>query len=245
MASRFSIASVGLLLLLSASGCDSNEEDSSDLIGYWSFDDGTGRDNSGSGHNGTVFGSTLVEGVVGSAIDLDGIDDFVDIPHSDDFNVSEKTILFWFFKNNDSINDQQRNIVEGLVFKSIDTSIDRAFSFELENPDIPFILLMQVGDGANLLRVTANDPILPRQWYHVAGVLKETDISLYVNGAFAGRTAFTGGVVHNTAPIILGKASVNSLAQRFFNGKIDELRFYRRTLSESEIRTIFEQREPN
>ena len=50
------------------------------LIGYWKLDENSGLttvDSSGYGNNGTLIGATWTGGKSGSALDFDGIDDYV------------------------------------------------------------------------------------------------------------------------------------------------------------------------
>jgi type II secretory pathway pseudopilin PulG len=58
------------------------------LVGYWSFDEGSGniaRDYSGNGNNGTLYNfnftatSGWVDGKVGKALSFDGVDDYVEV----------------------------------------------------------------------------------------------------------------------------------------------------------------------
>jgi hypothetical protein len=58
------------------------------LVGYWSFDEGSGniaRDYSGNGNNGTLYNfnftatSGWVDGKVGKALSFDGVDDYVNV----------------------------------------------------------------------------------------------------------------------------------------------------------------------
>jgi serine/threonine protein kinase/Tol biopolymer transport system component len=53
------------------------------LVAHWTFDKIAGdvaKDASGKGHDGKVVGGTATEGVLGGAIALDGVDDYVEFP---------------------------------------------------------------------------------------------------------------------------------------------------------------------
>ena len=73
---------------------------SDSLVGYYTFDDDL-LDSSGNGHHGLVGGGNVsyVDGIVGRALSLNGIDDFVSLPNVGDFNFgtgTDFTLTFWY-----------------------------------------------------------------------------------------------------------------------------------------------------
>jgi hypothetical protein len=73
-------------------------------------------------------------------------------------------------------------------------------------------------------------------WTHVAGTFDGTSVKVYVNGVLVGTTAFTGGIVPSAFRPRIGKMSDTvQVAQRFWNGLIDEIRVFHRALSQTEI----------
>ncbi|MGB5661503.1 MAG: LamG domain-containing protein [Thermoanaerobaculia bacterium] len=86
-------------LLPAAALCQTYPED---LIAYWKFDEGSGTkawDSSGGGHHGTlVNGPTWTLEKKGGAPSFDGIDDYVAIPDSVEFDFGDGdfTICAWF-----------------------------------------------------------------------------------------------------------------------------------------------------
>jgi hypothetical protein len=69
------------------------------LVGYWSFDDGTATDQSGNGNDGTIYGATLVAGISEQALDFDGSNDYVLIPHDSTINFEQTddfSVVLWF-----------------------------------------------------------------------------------------------------------------------------------------------------
>ena len=55
-------------------------------LGHWAFDEGSGttvRDSSSKGNNGTLVNGPLwVDGKLGKALQFDGVDDYVQVPHN-------------------------------------------------------------------------------------------------------------------------------------------------------------------
>ncbi len=80
-------------------------------------------------------------------------------------------------------------------------------------------------------------------WHHVAVVFNRTnsntgDITLYVDGAIGGTTnGFTLGMPRPTSAVFGGHTStgVSSVAQRYFNGQLDDLVLFTNALSASDV----------
>ena len=71
-----------------------------DLVGWWWFEEGTGTtagDSSGYGNNGTLTGGAgWAAGYFGTALELDGVDGYVDVPHNETLNTDdEATVMAW------------------------------------------------------------------------------------------------------------------------------------------------------
>ncbi|NQV32868.1 MAG: hypothetical protein HQ515_09250, partial [Phycisphaeraceae bacterium] len=73
---------------------------SADLVGAWSFDEGSGdvaADGSGNGHDGTIINATWEVGQLGSALGLDG-SAYVDVPAAAWATISSQvTVAFWLY----------------------------------------------------------------------------------------------------------------------------------------------------
>lgn len=50
------------------------------LVGYWSFDFENAEDESGNNHHGIIYEAILVDGISGKAMNFDGIDDYISLP---------------------------------------------------------------------------------------------------------------------------------------------------------------------
>ncbi len=60
--------------------------DETDLIASWTFEDGTAQDTSGYNHDGTIHGAQMIAGTKGNALHFNGVDNYIDIPNSPEFN---------------------------------------------------------------------------------------------------------------------------------------------------------------
>ena len=69
--------------------------------GLWHFDNGTWNtadDSSGHGNDGTIYGGTIANGLMGGSLELDGVNDYVGIPYNNKFNFGTASfaITGWF-----------------------------------------------------------------------------------------------------------------------------------------------------
>lgn len=210
------------------------------LVAYYPFenslDDLSKYQNQGMDHGGVSYAA----GVQGQAVQFDGFDDFIEMSHADYLNMEEKTVTFWFYKTNDFILDTPGwDDVEGLVFKSWDTGLNRDFSFSIGKQKPPFSINGTVWDGTDSLTVLKiYDIIYPKEWYFVTLVTGKEETKLYLNAELI-YTASHHNLRQNDAPIILGKCSYKSISTRFFNGRIDEFAIINKTLNSDEISIIY------
>jgi len=79
--SVFLVAALGIVVALCgrmwASDC---------MVAYWRFDEGEGTilQDSANGNDGTICGASWTDGIVGTGLDFDGIDDYVNAGNSPD-----------------------------------------------------------------------------------------------------------------------------------------------------------------
>jgi hypothetical protein len=202
------------------------------LIGYWKFDEGSGNttfDSSGNGNNGTLENNpTWVSGKYGTALDFDGIDDYVAIPDLYSTSPSELTASAWInspltttWWRGDSIIHYCRNGEFGLqlVYSGV----------------ICFGVKVASGVGAWDVRWNPS----PNEWHQVVGTWKKGDsLKLYVDGTLVNQTAANNEFLFNANWL---DAAIGSLyrSEAFFNGTIDEVIVYNRTLSADEVMALY------
>ena len=198
------------------------------LIGYWRFDEGTGttaKDSSKNRNDGTVTGAKWVKGVMGSALQFNGVNDYVNVP-APKRGAPDKavTVEAW-------IQPTGNNVHASLVFAG-----DEGLDFGIWLQGGAFWAGIWNSAGAQYSAVSSTSPT-PGQWYHVAMTcdLKAGKVvKLYVNGILnctkpAAGTAIRSG--HTSMDI--GGRMPNSW---YFHGIIDEVKVFHRALSEEEIR---------
>jgi hypothetical protein len=199
-----------------------------DLVGWWRFDEGAGTtasDSSGMGNNGTLRnGPQWVAGKYLNALQFDGVDDYVEVPDNPSLRVyDEVTVMAWInTKRYDAPNGEAW---QGILSKS---NSPRSYSFYTEaGGDLHFST-----SGVGPL----SSPDVPlNEWVHVCAMVIGGQIEFYINGEPAGVSG--SGIVlpgdTDTATVVIGRT--NEGATRSFLGMIDDVRIYRRGLTQQEV----------
>jgi len=198
------------------------------LVGYWSFDEGTGTiayDRSGYNNNGTLYnGPQWTTGKVGGALSFDGVNDYVNILTQNSFpgGSSDRTILAWVYPNSYpfSINH---------IFHYGNSSIGQAWGLAVW--DDSRLGAHEWGSYNRYGSVPLNN------WSFLVITLKSNWIkNHYINGILVGVGNYTPNTTLNLTPKIGSRVSPGE----YWNGLIDEVRVYNRALDESEIKALYE-----
>ena len=205
----------------------------SGLVGYWSFDEGTGttaRDLSGRGNTGTLVNNpTWTTGQVGGALSFDGVDDFVNVGIGTHyFPLPRFTICSWN-RTPGLAPGRTQNGFFSLTFGLI----------HFLNSSGQFSIWIDDGTTLHPFAVTP-DNLHNNQWHHLCSIFDGTHLHMFVNGISRRSDPFAwqGTTRHPTSGVHVGINS-NNLAVWIFNGLIDEVRIYNRALTEAEIRANF------
>jgi hypothetical protein len=193
---------------------------SPNLVAYWKFDESSGiiaSDSSGNGKTGTLYNGPVWSnlGKVGNALSFDGVNDYVEILHPTGNLVGPLTFAAWIYPRGDGILINKENSWEVAV---IGGSIQWAFN----NADPGWVW-----------KSTGYSPSL-NQWTHVAVVydILANQVISYVNGAPISNIPISGSITTTTENLRIGGRTATS---QYFNGMIDEVKVWNRTLSASEI----------
>jgi hypothetical protein len=200
-----------------------------DLLGSWSFDEGSGKvlgDASGNGRLGTVSGEPVwVDGRAGASIFFDGKDDFVLVQDDAKLRLAgDFTLAFWVCYESET---KARHRLAGKGDENYGVWGSTGNK-----------LLFRQGDagGRPVLEVVSKKAVSPGEWHHVAAVVKGNRGVLYVDGAEDAASDRTGAPATSTVPLSLGHAG----HEGFFHGRLDEVRLYGRALAPEEIRSLAE-----
>lgn len=209
------------------------------LVAYYSFDDGTAKDSSGHGNNGTINGgATFARGKIGQALNFDGINDYVSIPDNKLIDISGNITLSAWVKFN-TLKDKQKIFYKGHT------------SFPWENYEMYtkktsngiYEIIFQRADNLSKYQSVGYSAggtgIKTNVWYHITGVKEGSLMKLYIGGVE--KSDWMYGDAFNLAfntDMVLAIGS-NSWYGDNFSGVIDEVRIYNRALSASEVASLY------
>jgi len=222
-----------ILILLCLSAVATRSETDRSLLLYFMFDEGEGGiavDSSDYGNNGVIKGDPKwVEGRFGTALDLDGVGDTIEIPHNDGLNITTAiTMEMWVRMANAGGDTNQAGIEKGgweageySLYPLYNAGTIAQFNDLPENCDDENI-------GPNIRN---------GEWRHLAGVWDGKAISLYVDGDMVRSAPCEGELLTNMKNVYIGSRNGG---ERFLIATVDEVRLYNRALTEEEIKTDME-----
>jgi hypothetical protein len=198
---------------------------SNGLVGWWPFS-GNANDLSGNGNNGIVNGATLIadrNGILNSAFYFDGIDDHIDL--TSDFDFPVLSINIWF-------NAQIINNIIGHVYDA-----DHGM---LNNGHIKFFVRENLGDdeivfaagGTNL-----SQSAVEGTWYMGTIVRSPSETKYYFNGVL--KSIEETNLLNSNSGYDKALLGCSRLFDRYFNGKIDDIGIWNRSLASCEILDLY------
>ncbi|WP_414837352.1 LamG domain-containing protein [Candidatus Nanosalina sp. VS9-1] len=198
------------------------------LVGYWPLHDDSATDYSGNNNHGTLNGgvTTGIAGKAGlQAMSFDGSDDSIDIPDQLLSNGSSLTLSFWF--KADTLGNDDRPVAISQSHECL-ANIGRSGTNEIG-------VRWRAGDGN--ARDYEFKTISTDTWHHYAVTYDSSsgDLKGYLNST---EQLYKAGIGSS------GISQESAIGQKggtgYFNGKISDVRIYNRTLSLSEINTLYE-----
>ena len=204
------------------------------LVGYWAFDENTGTnayDSSREGNDGTLYDANAtnadgdtppqwVSGKFGNALEFDGMDDYVDCGNDESLNFSGKnvqTIALWLYPR----------VIPGDV-----VSIAKRNNYQIYINGSGYVYYDSFGDAFTSFHSTS--ALTPSKWYHVVAVADGSNAKIFIDGTENGVQSIRGNFTDDGNNLLIGGYS-----GYYFNGTIDEVKIFNRSLTAQEIRAEY------
>jgi hypothetical protein len=203
-----------------------------DLVGWWRLDEGSGTiatDFSGQGNDGTLQGDPAwVAGYLGMALEFDGVDDYVDVPHSESLTASDEvTVMAWI--NTPRHGGPGTEQWQGIIAKGNST---RSYSFYTYQPGT---LHFSVTSGGAYVGPVSTTQVPLNEWVHVCAMVINGQQQFYINGEDAG---ISGSGIQLPGDADMDNVNIGRTQEgntRCFLGMIDDPRIYMRGLTQEEV----------
>ncbi len=230
-------------------GDTSNIDLKNGLVAQYPFN-GNANDESGNGYDGTVSGATLAVDRFGnsnSAYEFDGSDDNIEIGDYEAFESDQFTISVWCKRNGNSVTN-----TAGALFSKSRASLgyrdyyliwgnDNHQVEDHQNKIIFYTKWTETSPPRHIDSVIIG-PYTRNDWVHITAVKTTDKISLYVDGVKIQENNTPGAASPTSSVVYIGAVDGSiTHPDLFFNGLIDDVRFYNRPLNESEINALYTQ----
>jgi len=234
---RLWLAGLALVLLLPSPAAQAQSSITNGLVAYWNFDGKNFNDSVGQ-FDGTGNGTAPISFVAGKtgfgqAIQLDGVDEFVEITgrdasyNADDlaFAGGSVSIAGWFTVG--TFDKSWQALVakgEGSNWRVARNNASTAMSY--------------AGGLTDALGVT---DVTDGNWHHFVAISDAAGANfgtaIYIDGAQDGTIAGNAALVANGSNMKIGDNP--GAAGRYWNGKVDDFAIWNRVLTEAEIKTLY------
>jgi hypothetical protein len=204
------------------------------LLGYWKMDETSGNAADASGNGNTLVNNSTTPftgAKFALGAEFDGSTDFFDATDNAAYSqTGSVTLTAWIIP--DSVTGSH-NIVG-----KWDGS-NESYLLSTEGDE----LRMYVETGNHQTTTAANLAI--NTTYHVTGVYNAStrSVSLYVNGVLYASTTTAGtipaSITDDAGEFSVGAEDTGGTAANFFDGHIDDIRFYGRALNEREVYSLY------
>jgi hypothetical protein len=203
------------------------------LVLHYAFEGNT-NDSTGANPGLAVGGPVYLQGKIGQAIMLDGLDDYVAIDNLkyDSNDLTEVSVSAWIRTN---LEDDQ-----------IIVAFDRSDYYRLEisgDGTGPGKVGWEVFTDTGIVDYGSNARVDDDQWHHVAGVFDNGTLTVYIDGT--PQTPAFGGPTFGSGIVRFGYVGLGSESEAFnadpktpadyFTGSVDDVRIYDRALTDGEV----------
>ena len=212
-----------------------------ELVGWWKLDETSGDvayDSSGNGNDGTLQGDPQwVPGKLGGALEGDGTDDYIQVPHSDSLNISDAvTVALWIYGGIPPDQIICKGSGGGAWVASYSIRLDDDSSHVRQ-------LNFRGRVGTNADGLNSSSAIPADEWTHIAITFDAgatgNNQKIYINGQLDIESRSENPLSTNADDLLIG-ADAYETTRWHWQGMIDDVRVYNVALPEGQIQEVME-----
>jgi len=180
--------------------------------------------------------SKISEAKIGEGLSLDGLDDRIEVPHSDALSFSGSnsfTLSAWIKPES---GDQEFQAIIRQRPDIYGSPWPYSLNLDKENKHVQFSLATGSLDVDRFVVLTSKAEIPAGEWTHIAASLTTGKMRIYINGELDSEQDFEGKIQPSSSRALsIGSAEPYELG---FNGVLDEIRFYNYGLTLEEVKNL-------
>jgi hypothetical protein len=215
---------------------------SNGLLAYYPFN-GNANDESGNNNNGAVRGATLTTDRFGNsnkAFSFNGTSEYIRVLNSTSLNPTSITISAWVNVSSAPVDNGAgaRSIVSKWIPEPNCGKEGENYTVQVSrlnnNSVIALATSLNNSIASSLNSVIDLSDI--NAWKHIVFTHDSKDgQKLYINGTLVKSNAVAGSLCSTTNDLFIGADNNFNIINRYFGGKLDEIRLYNRSLTQEEI----------
>ncbi len=183
-------------------------------------------------NTGTVYGATLVDGVIGKAFRFDGLDDYINCGNGPSFNLKTQ------FTFEVTIRTTQGNF----ILSKDDAGAGRSYQMQLHIVDNRLSMQLQGVDVPAVLWIDAT-ALRDGNWHRLSWRYTGSRESIWVDGVSMKDRAQSGSITVTATPFLISGWALPGIDEPF-NGTIDNVIVYNVPLSDKMILDHSQRRYP-
>ncbi len=219
------------------------------LVAYYPLDgnaNDSGTNALSGATNGNAVWTTNRFGVASSALALDGSTGFVSVNDPGallnfDIRSNNYTVSTWV-----QFNAPLPKVGEQCILIDRGTVLNPPTSYTLTYSETLDAFFIQMWDGGAFVQVNSAAAAVYGRWYHLAAVVANRVVRLYVNGVDVSVPSSNGGIAPGNFGTTKNLEGVRNFGRfagggygSYLNGSLDDIRFYNRALSSGEVAHLY------
>ena len=215
------------------------------LVAYYPFN-GNANDESGSLNYGTIYGAIQTAdrfSTPNSAYYFDGLDDYIHLEPATNLNFTGPFAISAWIRPFDvaGYGSKMRTIVGKWVDWGPGDVDLRQYALCFGLGGYP---LLAVGAGNLNTNVISSQPLAVGGWSHIAGTYDGTTVRVYLNGIEQRVAPVNFAMSSQPVPVLIAASQNGGWGQEYYQGDIDEVRIYNRSLTSNEVYTLASEQAP-